>query len=85
MIQAFYKYKPASFRALALLVYADGKDRLTQKYMADMLRACAIRPQYIPPSIHEVLKAKPRKATPKEKCGAFVDNLLHTFLKGEKT
>lgn len=85
MIQTFYKYKPASFEALALLVYADGKDRLTQKYIADMLRVCAARPNHIPPSIHEALNSKPRKAMSKRNCETFVDNLLHTFLKGEKT
>lgn len=82
MIQAYYKYKPASYRALALLVYADAKDRLAQAYMADMLRVCAMRPQFTPPSLHDLLNAKPRKKNTKEKGEAFVDKLLKTFGKG---
>lgn len=82
MIQTYYKYKPASYKALALLVYADGKDRLTQAYMADMLRACAMRPQYIPPSLHDILSAKKKKAMTPEAGKAFVDNMINTFLEG---
>lgn len=84
MIQAYYKYKPASFGALALLVHADGKDRLTQMYMADMLRVCALRPQFTPPSLHDLLNAKPRKKPAKDKGAAFVDKLLKTFGEGGK-
>ena len=80
VIQAYYKYRPASLEALALLVYADGKDRLTAVYMADMLRACAMRPQFIPPSIHELFSKK--KARKKIDGASFVDKLLRTFGKG---
>lgn len=82
MIQAYCKYKPASFEALALLVYADGKDRMTQAYIAEMLRVCAMRPQFTPPSLQDMLKAKSKKAMTPEKGEAFVDNLISTFLEG---
>ena len=84
MIQAFHKYKPASLGALALLVYADGKDRVTQEYMADMLYACAYRRGVQPPRLRDLLNAKPRKAMTREKGNAFVDKLLRVFKKGGK-
>lgn len=86
MIQAYYKYKPASYRALALLVYADGKDRMTQEYHADMLRAIAMRPSFAPPSLREILISKPKKALTREqakkKADSYVDKLLRTFGRG---
>ena len=87
VIQVFYKYKPASYRALALLVYADGKDRMTLRYMADMLRAVACRPQFLPPSLHEILNAKPiavDQAKTQKKAETFVDELLRRFKKEAK-
>ena len=83
VIQAYYKYKPASFRALALLVDADGKDRMTQLYMANMLRACAMRPNFTPPGLHELMKKNKRKPTTREKGKKFVDNLIRAFRGGE--
>ena len=81
VIQAYYKYRPASLETLALLVYADGKDRLTTVYMADMLRACAMRPQFIPPSLKDVLHPK-RPKKPDGTAHGFVDKLLQRFKKG---
>lgn len=81
MIQAYYKYRPVSFEALALLAYADGKDRITQQYTADMLCLIATRPQFKPPMLHEVLK--PKRAEKTVAFGSrFVDKMIRVFSKG---
>ena len=82
VIQAYYKYRPASLETLALLVYADTKDRITMTYMADMLRVCAMRPQFVPPSIHELFSKNKHKTRKKVDGASFVDKLLRTFGKG---
>lgn len=86
MIQAYYKYRPASIETLALLVYADGKDRLTQVYFADLLRGLMLRrpPAELPPRLPDVLNAKPRPKTTAAKASGFVDELIRTFGKGGK-
>lgn len=88
MIQAFYKYKPASFRALALLVYADGKDRLVERYRADalwVLGVCAFRHDFKLPRLGDILKNKSKKPKVSDAPGAFVDKLLRAFGKGGNT
>lgn len=87
MIQAWHKYRPASFGALALLCNADGKDRLMQIYNADMLRAIAmsLRPGYEPTRLYDALKAKPRKHITSDKARSFVDDMIRTFAKGGNT
>lgn len=82
MIQTYYKYRPASVGALALLVRADGKDRITQQYIADMLRVVAMRPGYTPVPLREILNAKPRKQMDAPKGERFVDDMISTFRKG---
>lgn len=82
MIQAYYKYKPTSFVALALLVRADGKDRVTQWYTADMLRLLAARWHRDIPPLADLLTAKPRKKMTVEKANDFVDDMIRTFGKG---
>lgn len=86
MIQAYYKYRPASMEALALLVYADGKDRITQMYYADMLRVIAnsLKPAFQPPRLFDLQKAKPRKAITQDKASGFVDDMIARFKKGGK-
>ena len=79
MIQAYYKYRPASFEALALLVCADGKDRLTQIYTADMLRLIAsTRYEGIKP-LHEWLRPSKKKKLTADKARSFVDDMIRTF------
>lgn len=84
MIQAYYKYKPTSFEALALLVCADGKDRIIQMYTADMLRLVASGFCSGLPTIADVLNAKPRKMVTAENANDFVDMMIRTFGKGGK-
>lgn len=89
MIQAYYKYRPASFEALALLACADSNDRLAQRYQADMLRMIMLlhippaerNPEEIP-SLAELLSSKPRKKITAEKATDFVDNMIAAFRKG---
>lgn len=79
MIQAYYKYRPASFEALALLVCADGKDRLTQIYTADMLRLIAsTRYEGIKPLSEWLHPSKKQKLT-ENKAQAFIDDMIRTF------
>lgn len=79
MIQAYYKYRPASFEALALLVCADGKDRLTQIYTADMLRLVAsMRYEGIKP-LRELLRPSKHKKLTADKARDFVADMIRTF------
>ena len=81
MIQAYYKYRPASFGALALLVCADGKDRAAQMYHADMLRLLVgAYYESKPPRLHDLFNGKVMTA---EKANAFVDKMFRTFRKAE--
>jgi hypothetical protein len=86
VIQAYYKYRPASFKALALLVHADSKDRFAQIYHADMLRmiSSALKPSFQPPRLFDLLNMKQKKEMTKEKASDFVDKLIHRFGKGGK-
>lgn len=81
MIQAYYKYKPASFGALALLVCADSKDRFTQEYIADMLRLLLShrRLAELPPRVAECIHGKVQPKMTKEQAGSFVDRVILTF------
>lgn len=89
MIQAYHKYRPASFEALALLVCADSKDRLAAIYQAEMLRMLVLfripvqerNPADIP-SLTDIFKRKPTKKMTTDKATSFVDGLLATFRKG---
>lgn len=89
MIQAYHKYRPASFEALALLVCADSKDRLAAIYQADMLRMLLLLhipvekrvPEAIP-SLTDIFKRKTDKKMTTDKATSFVDGLLATFRKG---
>lgn len=84
MIQAYYKYKPTSFEALAFLVCADGKGRIMQMYTADMLRLVASVFYSYLPALAELLTAKPRKRVTAENANDFVDMMIRTFGKGGK-
>ena len=86
MIQAYYKYKPASFGALALLVCADSKDRFTQLYIADMLRLPLPAKQGVtpPPRLPDIFSMKKSRAEDARKADVFVDNLIQTFGGGKK-
>lgn len=85
MIQAYCKYRPTSFEALALLVCADGKDRIMQMYTADMLRLVAsVFYSSDLPTLAERLNAKPRKRMTAENANDFVDMMIRTFGKGGK-
>lgn len=83
MIQAYYKYRPASIETLALLVYADGKDRFAQQYMAEMLRELLVKPPLAklekePPSLYEIFDTKSKAPSPKKASG-FVDKMIRIF------
>lgn len=82
MIQCYYKYKPASIEALALLVRADDKDRFIQVYIADMLRGLFTRriPKDVPPRVTEILKTKKKKKMTAKKADSFVDKMIRTFV-----
>lgn len=82
MIQAYYKYRPTSFEALALLVCADGKDRIIQMYAAEMMRLAASVYYSDLPVLADVLTAKPRKRVTAENANDFVDMMIRTFGKG---
>ena len=90
MIQAYHKYRPASFEALALLVCADSKDRLAAIYQADMLRMLLLlhipvqgrNPEAIPRLPDMLFKRKAHKELTTDKATSFVDSLLATFRKG---
>lgn len=84
MIQAYCKYRPTSFEALALLVCADGKDRIMQMYTADMLRLVASVFYSDLPTLAELLTAKPKQKMTAEKANDFVDMMIRTFGKGGK-
>lgn len=47
-MQTLYKYRPASPRALALLVQADERERTATEYIADMLWARTPKESKIP-------------------------------------
>lgn len=85
MIQAYYKYKPASFEALALLVCADAKDRITQLYQAELLRLMLLhrRLPELPPKLTDILNNRPQKGRmTAEKASGFVDDMIAAFRKG---
>lgn len=90
MIQAYHKYRPASFEALALLVCADSKDRLAAIYQADMLRMLLLlripvekrAPEAIP-RLTDIFKRKAHKELTTDKATSFVDGLIATFRKGD--
>ena len=78
MIQAYYKYRPASLGALALLVCADGKDRAAQLYHADMLRLLVgAYYESKPPRLCDIFNGKGGMTA--EKANAFVDKMFRTF------
>lgn len=81
MIQAYYKYKPASFEALALLVRADGKDRFSLMYIAEMMRFLMLKrpPAELPPSLRECLNGPKKPVMNAEKAEGFVDKMIRTF------
>lgn len=54
-MQTLYRYRPASPRALALLVCADAKDRKTAGYIADLLWARTTTKDHRIPMLHELL------------------------------
>lgn len=85
MIQAYYKYRPASYEALALLVCADSKDRLTQLYITDMLRILLAhrRIDELPPRLTDLFVKKPKKKMNAEKADSFVDRMIGAFWKGD--
>lgn len=84
MIQAYYKYRPASLEALALLVCADSKDRLTQLYITDMLRILLAhrRIDELPPRLTDLFTPNPKKKMNAEKADSFVDRMIGAFRKG---
>lgn len=84
VIQAYYKYRPASYEALALLVCADSKDRLTQVYITDMLRLLLThrRVDVLPPRLTDIFDSKQKKTINAEKAETFVDDMIHAFRKG---
>lgn len=84
MIQAYYKYRPASFGALVLLVGADGKDRRAQGYMADMLYLVASTRYKDLPSFADYMQRKPRQRMTAEKANAIVDDMIRKYGGGKK-
>ena len=84
MIQAYYKYKPVSFEALALLVGADCKDRVAMHYMADMLWLNLMRSpfekyQTTLPKLSEIICRQRKTTMTAKKAESFVDKLIRTF------
>lgn len=78
MIQAYYKYRPASLEALVLLVCADGKDRIVQMYTADMLRLIASARYTNLPILADIIRTQRKKPTAVN-ADAFVDDMLRVF------
>lgn len=79
MIQCLHRYRPASFEALVFLVRADEKDRVTQLYVADMLRLLVATRLEAPPPLYDMLRAKPRQNMTAKNAESFVDNMIRTF------
>lgn len=82
MIQCLHRYRPTSVEALVFLVRADEKDRVSQLYLADMLRLLVATCYEAPPRLLDMLTGQPRKKMTAEKANAIVDDMIRRFSKG---
>lgn len=79
-MQTLYRYRPASPRALALLVCADAKDRKTAGYIADLLWARTTTKDHRIPMLHELLAPRRTDArSSAEKAFDAVDLMFKRF------
>lgn len=83
-MQTLHRYRPASPRALALLVQADAKDRKTAGYMADLLWARTSTPRNRLPMLREILAPRTDPRTGAKRAYDAVETMFKIFGAGEK-
>ena len=83
-MQTLHRYRPASPKALALLVQADAKDRKTASYVADLLWARTSTRDHRLPMLHEILAPRKNPQTGAKRALDAVNEMFATFGGGEK-